>query len=152
MPVHESQAIPDTPTGPAQPLSPTVPSKPVRLGGAIAAADMHIVREAKPSMPGPNATAGFFPLKMTAGPRKVPPPVPHKGGITGQDPKLAAILAKKREWEPVEEDAAPVLPSQSASKAQPPSPPVRSASAEARRLAKEDFDKGRMTGWKKDEE
>jgi hypothetical protein len=132
--------MPDTPTGPAQPLSPTAPSKPVRLGGAIAPADVHIVREAKPSIPGPTAFAG---LKKTAGPRKVPPPVPQKSGFKGQDPKLAALLAKRKvASEAIEEDAAAAKP------------PILAwgESAEARRLAKEDFDKGRKTGWKKDEE
>jgi enabled protein len=140
MPVHESQKMPETPTSSAQPLSP-IGSMPIsRLGGAIAAADMSIVREAKPSIPGPAAFAG---LKKTAGPRKgPPPPVPNKSGIiSGQDmdPKLAAMLSKRRAWEPAEEEGAP-------------SPPARTASAEARRLAKEDFDKGRKTGWKKDDE
>jgi enabled protein len=101
---------------------------------------MSIVREAKPSIPGPTAFAG---LKKMAGPRKVPPPVPEKSGITGQDPKLAALLAKRKTAsEVVEEDAKPAVPA----------PLARSDSAEARRLAKEDFDKGRKTGWKKDEE
>ncbi|KAF1832310.1 hypothetical protein BDW02DRAFT_571136, partial [Decorospora gaudefroyi] len=156
MPIHESQEIPHAPTGPQLPLSPTTAPSPapfVRLGGAIAPSDVPVVREAKgPGVLVPSGTMqARTGLRKTGGPRKgPPPPVPQR---IGEDPELAAKMAKRRAWEAVEvegDGGDSVTPSQSASNVDLALSEEEASMLSARRLAKEDFDTKRKTGWKKD--
>lgn len=130
-PVHPSQALPELPATPVV-VMPSTPAPFARLNGIITASDVPSVKELKgPAIPVPSAMRGPDGLKKSSGPRKWSPPVEDK---TGVDPQLAARLAKRREWEPAEDDA-----------------PARSPGSEdAKRLDKEDFDMKRKTGWKRD--
>lgn len=142
MPIHESQDIPDTPTTSGIPMSPTSPAPFVRLGGAIAPSDMPIVRELKGQVPPvvPAAMDSRAGLRRTSGPRKVPPPVPQRMGV---DPKLEALLAKQRAWEPEDEG-------ETGTKSV--TPPQSPSGVQARRLSPVEFDTKRKSGWKKEDE
>ncbi len=144
MPIHESQDIPDTPSTSALPMTPTSPAPFVRLGGAIAASDVPIVREIKGQLPPvvPVAMESRAGLRRTSGPRKVPPPVPERIGV---DPKLEALLAKQRAWEPEDEDET------TAKSVTPPHSPSGVHGPTARRMSPTEFDTKRKTGWKKEE-
>ena len=69
-----------------------------------------------------------------------PPPVPDR---SGKDPQLEAMLAKRRAWEP-EEDEGAITP--------PRSPGKGVMDEKARRLTAVEFDSKRKMGWKKDED
>ncbi|CAG5186184.1 uncharacterized protein ALTATR162_LOCUS11511 [Alternaria atra] len=142
VPIHESQDIPDTPTTSGIPMSPTSPAPFVRLGGAIAPSDMPIVRELKGQVPPvvPAAMDSRAGLRRTSGPRKVPPPVPQRMGV---DPKLEALLAKQRAWEPEDEG-------ETGTKSV--TPPQSPSGVQARRLSPVEFDTKRKSGWKKEDE
>jgi len=142
VPIHESQDIPDTPTTSGIPMSPSSPAPFARLGGAIAPSDMPIMRELKGQVPPvvPAAMDSKAGLRKTGGPRKVPPPVPERIGV---DPKLAALLAKQRAWEP-EDDGE--------TGAKTVTPPESPSGIQARRLSPVEFDIKRKSGWKKEEE
>ncbi|KAF1942491.1 hypothetical protein EJ02DRAFT_465699 [Clathrospora elynae] len=145
-PIHPSQEIEAQSPGPLQqPLSPTAPAPFARLGGAIAASDMPVVREARgPSIPVPSAMDSRAGLRRTTGPRKMMP-VQAENGV---DPKLQAMLAKQRMWEEPEDGVGSVAPSQSTRKGSEDAVGEDDASA-ASRLGKFDFDSKRKTGWKK---
>ncbi|KAH6840274.1 hypothetical protein CC77DRAFT_1064896 [Alternaria alternata] len=142
VPIHESQDIPDTPTTSGIPMSPSSPAPFARLGGAIAPSDMPIMRELKGQVPPvvPAAMDSKAGLRKTGGPRKVPPPVPERMGV---DPKLAALLAKQRAWEPEDDDEMG---------AKTVTPPESPSGIQARRLSPVEFDIKRKSGWKKEEE
>ncbi|CAA9957350.1 Smc Chromosome segregation ATPase [Pyrenophora teres f. maculata] len=170
MPIHESQDLPAQPPTPGK-LCPSGPSPMVRLGGAISASDVPLVRELKGQTnitPVPTALAnvdaggnGNRPvtggLRKTTGPRKAPPPVPQRSGV---DPKLEAMLAKRRTWEAEEAAkeaaAAASVGTNSEASITPPLSPASTGkngygfSSEARRLSQNEFDTKRKTGWKKD--
>jgi enabled protein len=125
-------------------MSPTSPAPFVRLGGAIAVSDVPVVRELKGQVPSvvPAAMDSRAGLRRTSGPRKVPPPVPERMGV---DPKLQALLAKQRAWEPEDEDE------KSKKTVTPPRSPSGGPEPTARRLSPSEFDTKRKTGWKKEE-
>lgn len=137
VPIHESQDIPDAPPAPPKPMSPSARAPMVRLGGAIPASDVPIVREIKgqvrpvPTAMDNNNTSATTMRKPSVS-RKPPPPVP-----AGKDPQLEALLAKRRAWEPEDEDAT-ITPPRSPSKGQSP----------ARRMTQTEFDSKRKAGWK----
>ena len=99
MPIHESQDLPVQPPTPGK-VGPSARAPMVRLNSAISAPDVPVVRELKGQItPKPTALhdASNRPgLKKTPGPRKAPPPVPERSGV---DPKLEAMLAKRRTWD-----------------------------------------------------
>ncbi|KAH6865032.1 hypothetical protein BKA58DRAFT_391248 [Alternaria rosae] len=140
VPIHESQDIPDTPTTSGIPMSPTSPAPFARLGGAIAASDVPVVREVRGQVPPvkPAAMDSRAGLRRTSETRKAPPPVPERIGV---DPKLQALLEKRRAWEAEEEEKKDVSPPRSPSGQEPT----------ARRLSPSEFDTKRKTGWKKEE-
>lgn len=145
VPIHESQDIPEAPPTPAKPMAPTgaAPSPMVRLGGAIPASDVPIVREIKGQvMPVPSAMdAARTGLRKPSVSRKgPPPPVPDR---SGKDPQLEAMLAKRRAWEPEDEDDATITPPRSPSKGH-----SRLADERARRMTPQEFDSKRKMGWK----
>ncbi|CAI9629591.1 unnamed protein product [Alternaria burnsii] len=142
VPIHESQDIPDTPTTSGIPMSPSSPAPFARLGGAIAPSDMPIMRELKGQVPPvvPAAMDSKAGLRKTGGPRKAPPPVPERIGV---DPKLAALLAKQRAWEPEDDGEMG---------AKTVTPPESPSGIQARRLSPVEFDTKRKSGWKKEEE
>ncbi|KAE8868713.1 hypothetical protein PTNB73_03766 [Pyrenophora teres f. teres] len=155
MPIHESQDLPAQPPTPGK-LCPSGPSPMVRLGGAISASDVPLVRELKGQTnitPVPTALANVD----AGGPRKAPPPVPQRSGV---DPKLEAMLAKRRTWEAEEAAkeaaAAASVGTNSEASITPPLSPASTGkngygfSSEARRLSQNEFDTKRKTGWKKD--
>ncbi|KAI1607070.1 hypothetical protein PtrCC142_000755 [Pyrenophora tritici-repentis] len=169
MPIHESQDLPAQPPTPGK-LCPSGPSPMVRLGSAISASDVPLVRELKGQTnitPVPTALANTDAggnsnrpvaggLRKTPGPRKAPPPVPERSGV---DPKLEAMLAKRRTWEAEEaakEAAAASAGTNSEASITPPLSPASTGkngcgfSSEARRLSQNEFDTKRKTGWKKD--
>ena len=143
-PLHPSQDIPDTPTTSGIPMSPTSPAPFARLGGAIAASDVPVVREVRGQIPPvkPAAMDSRAGLRRTSETRKPPPPVPQRkpSGVEGMDPDLKARLEKRRAWEVEEEEKKDVSPPRS-----PGQEPT------ARRLSPSEFDTKRKTGWKKDE-
>ncbi|KAF5852527.1 hypothetical protein GGP41_007946 [Bipolaris sorokiniana] len=145
VPVHESQDIPETPITPAKPIAPTTPAPMVRLGGAIPVSDVPIVREIKGQIkPVPSAMENArpaLPLRKPSVSRKgPPPPVPNRDG---RDPQLDAMLAKRRAWEPEEEEGATITPPRSPSKGQTPP---------AKRMTQNEFDTKRKMGWKNNED
>lgn len=146
VPIHESQDIPETPATPAKPMTPTTPAPFVRLGGAIPASDVPIVREIKGQVvPMDTAAASTRPAipirKISKGPPPPPPAVP------GKDPQLEAMLAKRRAWEPEDDD-------EQGATITPPRSPAKGLEEmhKARRMTQTEFDTKRKMGWKKDGE
>jgi len=125
-------------------MSPTSPAPFARLGSAIAASDVPVVREVRGQIPPvmPVAMDSRAGLRRTSESRRPPPPVPQRkpSGTEGMDPVLKAKLEKRRAWEPEEEENKDVSPPRS-----PGQEPT------ARRLSPSEFDTKRKTGWKKDE-
>ncbi|ENI04441.1 hypothetical protein COCC4DRAFT_51182 [Bipolaris maydis ATCC 48331] len=145
VPVHESQDIPETPITPAKPIAPSTPAPMVRLGGAIPVSDVPIVREIKGQVkPVPSAMENARPAlpfrKPSVSRKGPPPPVPNRDG---RDPQLEAMLAKRRAWEPEEDEGATITPPRSPSKGQTPP---------ARRMTQNEFDTKRKMGWKNNED
>lgn len=163
-PIHPSQKV-QSPNKPAQ-LSPTGPSPEARLRGVIAP-DLPTLRQAQGQVTPTDAPRANF--RRPSGTRRVSE-TPIDPLV---DPKLQEILAKRRQWEPVEEENASnlsITPSQSASNfGSPASTPTASdlgktivradspqemmreeSTLQARRLNKVEFDAQRKTGWKQE--
>ena len=106
MPIHPSQEIKE-PTTPKSPITPSSLSPIARLGGTIAPS-IPTMRESRGPIihtsSAPHARAG---LRNTSGPRRQLPPrdEPYV------DPKLKAVMAKRRQWEEEAEDTASNVPS-----------------------------------------
>lgn len=112
-PIHESQKPQDIPISPKSPTKPSIPAPSVRLGSTMNPSDVPIIREARPTIPSTSSDVRSN-LRKTTGPRS---PLSPTGEVAG-DTELSRKLAKRRTWEPQEDDAASQMsltPSESAS-------------------------------------